>query len=465
MVPLKSIFATLLIAVLAHGTLSTPAFAEATSALVDYVTKPDSSYSWTLHGRYRKSGADILELRLHSQTWKDVLWKHRVFIIKPRRIKSEQHAVLIVGGGRWRDRYDSEEYPELPDGARLFVTIANRLQSIVVVLGHVPFQPLFDLTEDRAIAYTLDRYLATGDPDWPLLLPMVKSTVRAMDATTEFAAEEWGLSLETYTVLGGSKRGWTAWLTAAVDQRVTAVVPAVIDALNFESHFPHQTSVWGAPSASIRPYTDLNLHEILGSPEGRELREIIDPFSYRSVLTQPKLLVVATNDQYFPLDSMNLYWGELLGPKLALYLPNNRHGIRDYRRLIASLRAMNDHAALGTALPSLYWESEERDGSLTLCLRSDPKPRRVRIWSATSDTSDFRNAEWSSDGLRPEGDVYVQEFPQPASGYAAHFAETVFGWGRSASYFSTNVNILSAPGARQFSIPGTSTPGICPAET
>ncbi len=122
--------------------------------------------------------------------------------------------------------------------------------------------------------------------------------------------------------MGGSKRDWTTWrLTGAVDQRVVALVPAVIDVLNFTSHFPHQTAVWGSPSEKIRPYTKLNLHHVLSSEEGRLLRQIVDPFSYRSLLTQPKLIIVGTNDQYFPVDALNFYWDELLGPKYALYLP------------------------------------------------------------------------------------------------------------------------------------------------
>ena len=130
--------------------------------------------------------------------------------------------------------------------------------------------------EDRLIAHSFERYLATGDPEWPLLLPMVKSVVRALDASSEAAAQQWGAPLERFTVTGGSKRGWTTWLTAAVEPRVTAIAPIVIDALNMRQHFPHQTEVWGAPSEAIRPYTDLKLTDILGSDAGESLRAIVD---------------------------------------------------------------------------------------------------------------------------------------------------------------------------------------------
>ena len=86
-------------------------------------------------------------------------------------------------------------------------------------------------TEDDFIAYTWDKFLRTGDEKWPARLPMTKSAVRAMDAVTQFAAapEGGGQKVARFVVSGASKRGWTTWTTAAVDKRVIAIAPAVID--------------------------------------------------------------------------------------------------------------------------------------------------------------------------------------------------------------------------------------------
>jgi len=431
-------------------------------ALEDYVARPDSSYAWRMHARYRQGGAEVLELRLYSQTWRDILWKHQLYVIKPRRIENEDHGLLVIAGGRWRDAFETEVAEELPDDASLFIRIAKRLRTVVAVLRQVPYQPLFDRTEDRIIAYTFDEYLSTGESDWPLLLPMVKSAVRAMDATSEVAASEWALPLETFTVLGGSKRGWATWLTGAVDQRVTALVPAVIDALNFSLHFPHQLAVWGRPSEEIYPYTERNLHNVLSSGEGRALRDIVDPFSYRSLLTQPKLIVIGTNDRYFPVDSLNLYWDELSDPKYALYLANEEHGIEDYGRLLRSLRVFHSRAAVGAALPELSWEFQGGNPSRTLCVRANPRPRSVHAWTASSRSRDFRDAVWSSQRLRSDGGLYVFELPQPASGYSAVYAEVVFGRGRSAFFATSNLSVLGAPGTSELGRPASSQEGICP---
>src|SRR5947208_2130625 len=83
---------------------------------------------------------------------------------------------------------------------------------------------------------TWHKYLRTGDERWPARLPMTKSAVRAMDTVQAFCANHSGgtVKIANFVVAGASKRGWTTWTTAAVDPRVVAIVPIVIDTLNLE---------------------------------------------------------------------------------------------------------------------------------------------------------------------------------------------------------------------------------------
>ncbi len=432
------------------------------SALATYVAKPDATYEWRVRSRYSYHGSELMELRLHSQTWRDTVWKHQLMLIKPPHVADANRGVLIVGGGHWHDDLETDAASdELPHGGRLFVAIARRLETVVAVLGQVPFQPLFDRNEDELIAYTFDQYLKTGDEEWPLLLPMVKTAVRAMDASAEAVQREWKMPLAQFTVLGGSKRGWTTWLTAAVDDRVTALAPTVIDALNMREHFPYQTQTWGKPSEKIRPYTDLNLPEILGSDAGAPLRRIVDPFEYRAAITQPKLVVLATNDRFFPVDSANLYWDGLEGPKYLLYLPNDEHSISDYRRLIPSLGALHASVGSGEPLPALDWEYRWDGDGFELCVAAMPRPAQVRIWRASSASRDFRDSVWTAEPSAQREDVFSVGVPRPEQGYVAVFAEAVFGRGRHAYSFSTNLAILGARSSDDTGPRPLGHPGIC----
>jgi len=260
-------------------------------ALQAYVSASDESYAWVKRQKGQFAGCDYVELRLTSQTWRGIPWKHRLFLVKPSKPRTPPtpgsgQALILIGGGRWRDRYDQpveEKQPTaIPKEVGIVAAVPNRLRSPVVVLMHVPFQPIFQgKVEDQIIAHTFDEYLATRDPTWSLLLPMVKSAVRAMDAAQAYAEKHWKLKIEHFTVTGASKRGWTTWLTAAVDLRVNAIAPMVIDMLNIGSQMKHQVEVWGGFSDMIHDYTDRNLQEKLDSPEGRLLQLIIDPYHYR----------------------------------------------------------------------------------------------------------------------------------------------------------------------------------------
>lgn len=417
------------------------------NALADYVGAEDESYAWRIHARHEVPGAQIVELRLHSQTWRGTLWKHRLHVIRPEGIEEAEQALLVIAGGRWRERYEIETEPAVDDDAPLFVSIAQRLETVVAVVSQVPFQPIFGLREDELIAHTFEQYLATGEGDWPLLLPMVKAAARAMDATQEFASAEWRIDVDRFTVLGGSKRGWTTWLTGAVDSRAAALVPIVIDVLNFEAHMPHQEAMWGEPSAQIAPYTRRNLDDALSSEAGSALRTIVDPYSYRERLAQPKLIVVATNDPYFPLDSLNLYWPDLVGPKSALYLPNEGHGAEDFARLIPALDAVHRLSAEGRAPPSLEWALERgAGGELRLCVRSDPAPIAVTVWSADSEETDFRDEQFVPAAAAAHGGVFVGHVDPPSEGVTAVFAEALLDGPNGRYLLSTNVSLIDETG-------------------
>jgi PhoPQ-activated pathogenicity-related protein len=425
--------------------------AEAAPApLADYVGKPDTSYRWVTKRTGRILAAEYAELILTSQTWRDIAWKHQVFVIKPYSApKHVKHALLFISGGSWRDELEAGE-GQAPKDAQMYVTLAELLKTPVVVLLHVPHQPIFDgKREDAAIAYTFDEYLRTGDAEWPLLLPMVKSAVRGMDAAQEFARREWSLDLRTFTVTGASKRGWTTWLTSTVDPRVTALAPMVIDVLNMAKQMAHQEAVYGKPSDQIHDYTERDMHRKLQSDSGKSLVAIVDPYQYRQTLTQPKLIILGTNDPYWTVDALNLYWQDLVGEKYILYVPNNAHGLKDYGRIFGSLNALHRRVADGKRLPQLAWQYDERNRDVRLTVNSDPPARHVVAWMATAPTQDFRQAQWRSYPMNQDGRQHTFQVERRSEGFAAVFAEAEYQGEDSPYYFSTNLRVVSAEKAAE----------------
>lgn len=396
-------------------------------ALASYVAAPDASYEWREVGAGRIGAVEYTEIILTSQTWRGKPWKHQLILLRPPKIDpASSQAFLFVHGGRWKPEYEQGYAGKLPRAAPMFARLAELSHAPLGVLLQVPHQPLFERKEDALIAYTFDRYLETGESDWPLLLPMVKSAARGMDVMQEFAKKRGDRPIDSFTISGASKRGWTSWLTAAVDPRIASVAPIVIDMLNLPAQIKLQRATFSGLSEQVADYSAINLPERLDSDLGRSLLAMVDPYSYRSRLTQSKLLVLGTNDRYWPLNALNVYWKDLPEPKHVLYIPNQGHGLTEANKLIASLSAFHRYSASAKPLPNLTWDFKPAQRSVGLTVQADPKPRDVRIWHANSPTQDFREASWTSQRCRRESSHHQCERSIAPSGYTAVFAEVSF---------------------------------------
>lgn len=422
--------------------------------LAEYVARPDAEFSWKVRQTFRVSQSDFYELTLTSQAWRGMTWRHRLMVVMPDSLGDTADAMLMVTGGKWSDEHaqpTTDQGHEYQSEITLLAGFAEQLGSPIAVLLNVPRQPIFDgRVEDAIIAYTFDKYLLSGESDWPLLLPMVKSVTRAMDALQAFAAEKHQIKLNHFTVTGGSKRGWTTWLTAAVDPRVAALSPMVIDMLNMQKQLGHQVAAWGDYSHKIHDYTDLDLPRRFDSAEGEKLREIVDPFAYRDRITQPKLLMLGTNDPYWPLDALNHYWDGLVGTKYVLYVPNAGHGLdKDISRIYGGTRALHLHATGERSMPPIQWNHQPHNDGSRLSLQPGAQVTQVRLWTATSERRDFREAKWTAAPLTPdEQGRYVIDVPAEPRQYKAYFAEAVYPHGGMPLFLSTTLRLLHPTATR-----------------
>ncbi|HEU4390259.1 MAG TPA: PhoPQ-activated protein PqaA family protein, partial [Blastocatellia bacterium] len=270
--------------------LHTGAVADQQTALDRYIAQPDASFSWKLIKTLPGDGYTAYVLEMTSQTWRSAAevdrprWKHWLTICKPATVAFDT-ALLYIGGGSNKD-----PAPAAPSDRIKSLTLDTN--TVTAELGMVPNQPLFfsdskdkGRSEDDLIAYSRVRQMQTSDDYWLVRLAMVKSAVRAMDAIQQFMASEQGgrVKINRFVVAGGSKRGWTTWLTAVEDKRVVAIVPLVIDALNSEAITRHHYEAYGFFSPALNDYVNHKIFpDKIGTPEYQYILAIEDPYNYRN---------------------------------------------------------------------------------------------------------------------------------------------------------------------------------------
>ncbi|MCB9768408.1 MAG: PhoPQ-activated pathogenicity [Candidatus Omnitrophica bacterium] len=405
-----------------------------------YVATPDPNYKYELLKEIKGEGFTAYLLNMISQKWRSedevdrVLWQHWVTILKPDDLASDT-ALLFIGGGS-----NGKEPPNKVDD--MLVKIAMGTKSVVVALGMIPNEPLHfkdefmdkykekGRTEDELISFTWDKYLKTGDPTWPARLPMTKAVVRAMDTVTLFLESEQGggVTVDKFTIAGGSKRGWTTWTTGAVDPRVVAIAPIVIDMLNVVPSFEHHWRAYGFWSPAVGNYVEMGLMDKMDDPDYQKLLKIVEPYSYRSRYTMPKFVINSCGDQFFLPDSWQFYWDQLPAKKLIRYVPNTDHGL-DGSDAAESLGAYHYAIINDLPLPNYDWKVED-DG--TIRVTAEDKPAEVKLWQATNpEARDFRlmkiGKAWTSTPLEPNADgEYVAKVDAPEKGWTAYMVELTY---------------------------------------
>jgi PhoPQ-activated pathogenicity-related protein len=403
--------------------------------LSSYLEKDEPDYSWEKISEKNVSGGKIYELHMISQKWEGIVWEHKLQVFYPDNIEHPEFCTVFNTGGNGNSMVDLAG-----------ITIAKSCGTPLAVLWNVPNQPLFEgKREDALVAYSFLKFFETGDEDWPLLFPMVKSVVKSMDALEAFTKQEGLVETKKFIITGVSKRGWTCWLTGASDdKRVKAIVPMVIDTLNMEKQMERQAKIYGKASDKIHDYRDSGILDKLSTKEGRKLLSMVDPYSYLEKLTMAKLIVNGTNDQYWTLDGLNLYWDDLPGPKWVLYVPNSGHRLEDTGRVINTVTAFIYAISGGTDFPEFTWKFKDSVKASVLTVSSNIKPVSVKVFKSSSITKDFRNAAWVSEDVKENAGIYSFYLEKPEKGYIAFFGEINYEIdGRSFS-LSTQIKVVSS---------------------
>ncbi|KAG5853646.1 hypothetical protein ANANG_G00028200 [Anguilla anguilla] len=453
------------------------------AALDEYVNAFDPHYSYTVLDNLtmREEEFTTYVLNMTSLQWLNEslvdrpLWWHYMTVTVPRRITPglEDSGFLFV------DQGDNGPQPPTNTSSMQAVIAAFAASSgtVTACLTQIPNQPLSFLhdaegkksrSEDSLMAYTWWHFLSNlnDEPQWLLLFPMTKACVRGIDTVTDFMLKisAGKQRIERFTVVGASKRGWAAWLVAAVDSRVVSFLPIVLDLLNISENLHHHFRAYGGWSFAFQNYYELNITQFLDSPRMRLIASMIDPLAYSErYRMKPKLIISTGGDEFFLPDDSRYYYQQLPGEKHLRVLPNTEHlCVGHWETVLLSTLSFYCSTMLGLKRPTMHWNRTQSEGSGAIYLYTDSPPIKVLAYEASTwdaKRRDFRWAVawpgrpghilfrpvlwWSSPVSNPTPGVYMKEFLVPKFGWRAFFIEASFsGPLGTVQTFTTEVQII-----------------------
>jgi PhoPQ-activated pathogenicity-related protein len=433
-----------------------PAWANPKNALDAYVAKPDPAFAWKVDHTISGPGYHGAVLDMTSQTWlteKEVdkpVWKHWLTVIVPDQV-SHKVGFLYITGGSNKDAAPASA----PDR---WVKMALETHSVVSELDDVPNQPLRftedpkPRSEDGIIAYQQAKFAKDRNPLDLVRLPMVKSGTQAMTAIQQYLAKpesKSGASLDGFVVSGGSKRAWVTWLVGAIDKRVVAIIPIVINVLDVDATAKHHWEAMGYFSPALGDYVQNGLIPgLIGSPGMNEVNRIEDPLNYRDrpSMKMPKYIINAVGDEYFPPDNTRFSYHLLPQTKRLRMIPNSKHSTAG-TDISDSITAFYNAVLTKTSIPDYSW-AVRPDGAIVV--KSAAKPTEVRLWQGSNPKArDFRvdtiGKAFTSTVLTPAADgTWVGKVDKPAAGWTAYFVELTYpGSGTAYPFkFTTEVQVI-----------------------
>ncbi len=395
------------------------------TALQGYINNGDKTFHWELKESFAVGEVKAFTLLLTSQRWHEFIWTHQLTILVPVENKYDGAMLFITGGSNnkgipnWIGRDD--------DFLRTLSEVATKNKGIVALLRQTPNQPLYgDLTEDALISYTLHNFKEDGDYSWPLLFPMVKSAVKAMDAVQEFSKQTLKHDVNRFVVSGASKRGWTTWLTGASDKRVAAIAPMVIDILNMPVNLDYQVKMWKEYSIQIEDYVKLGIPQTSRTEKGEAITTMVDPYTYRKLLTMPKLLFMGTNDEYWTVDAVKHYIDSIPGKNFIHYVPNVGHDLGDKQQAFTALSAFFGETLAASPYPICEPNLSYSAKGIILKVKVTPDQLvDAVLWTTNSTDTDFRNDTWTGKSLelRKKSTVVTSKQIFPTTGYRAFYLD------------------------------------------
>ncbi|KAK7102758.1 autocrine proliferation repressor protein A-like [Littorina saxatilis] len=447
--------------------------------LDQYVKAHDPHYNWTvLPWTHRGPDFTLYAINMTSQKWlteaesSQPIWWHYMYVAVPDNLSRPDAGALYIS-------YGSNGNDFIPDVGDEFISFISLMAvstgTVCANLRQIPNQPIVfknDPTqevrsEDAVIAWTWYQFIQNnGSADWLLRLPMTKAAVRAMDTITAFTKTlHPEVTISKFMVMGESKRGWTTWTTAAVDSRVVAIVPMVMDLLNIVENLHHHYQSLGGWTFAFNDYYALNITMHLDNPRTQEMADIIDPYTYRDRLRFPAKYIISTGgDEFFLPDDSYYYFAAMTGDIHLRTIPNAEHSLTYHRPdIFFGVRAFFISVIDKLQRPNITWTKSWTKSGAMLTVFASEEPLEVNVHFAKTidgeSKRDFRLA--CADPYNPDGFLihpvfwekrpvnttssveYFTSFDNPETGWIAFHIHVLFKGPDGSDYEYTTENVIT----------------------
>jgi PhoPQ-activated pathogenicity-related protein len=387
-------------------------------------------------------GITIHSYELFSQSWSPggevspEQWSHDIEVYIPTFPKPHPTALLMADDGMNREPDGDNPVKPLDTPPEVAIAVAIASRTTVITVSYVPNLVLYykgdsdPKYEGTLVAQSWARFLK--DPE---ALPFASVDVAMMESlvkTMDLAEQEF--DIKQFIAAGGSKRAWAAWLATIADERITGIIPVVLDITGLGQMMENTYRAYGRSwPVAWGDYLDEGALQQRYSENFKKLEAIEDPLKYLGSryadrLAVRKFIVSSSGDDFFPPDSQNLARA-LPGPTSMRMIPNAGHG------------GVGDAAT--SLLPVLaYWQNNRElptvnaveriiGGKRHFALRFSKKPISLTYWRAHNPTDrDFRyecDIRYEKVDVTLSGDL-EQNVPvdSPEGGWEAIFFAATF---------------------------------------
>lgn len=376
-----------------------------------YVHTPDPAFHWEESGQeYHGEHYTGYALNFTSQHWltpeisSGYKWTHWLVVCVPNKPVTNTGYLYMDGPG-YRPDPPKTIFPlmgELCDSAHY------SSPSVSAHLMQIPDEPITFYTnetmrkglhEDGLIAFTWRHFLNNDceDPTWLLRFPMTKAGSWGMTAIQQFVAQKYPdvPPVKDFVISGASKRGWTTWTLAAVDNRVKAFIPMVAPFVRLEEVFTAAYRNIGEWSFALKDYVHYGIMDRFYSSQMGGIIKQVDPWTYIKRFTQPKLMICSSGDEFSPPASPSYFWDEMPGEKHFILLPNAEHSMGTALLTLSSdIRAFFSYIVTEQPRPAIEYDiiNSNTTGKITMKVTSgNDELAFVEVWHARTQNRTARD--------------------------------------------------------------------------